>query len=69
MPAEAESKPVARVLLTLPEAAEACAVSLEHFRRCILPHLKVVRLRTSVRVSVKELERWVEENGAISALR
>jgi excisionase family DNA binding protein len=50
--------------LTIAEASEALGISDDSFRRHVAPELRLVRLGRLTLVSVRELERWLEEHGA-----
>jgi hypothetical protein len=59
-----------RVALRVPEeAAAAIGMSVDSFDRYVRPSLRLVRLGRMVLVAVAELERWVEENAAITLER
>lgn len=51
---------VPRTGLTLEEAAASIGVSLAHFRRHVLPGLKIVHSGAARIVPVRELERFLE---------
>jgi hypothetical protein len=56
---------IPRVLLRLPsEAAAALGVSDEFLDLHIRPELRLIRRGRFTFVSVRELERWAESNGA-----
>lgn len=59
-------RPVPRVALTREEAADALGMSVDHLERHVLPHLRVIRSGRLVLISLKELERWCDENGALT---
>jgi hypothetical protein len=59
--------PVPRISLTLEEAAASLGMSLAHFRRHVLPDLKIVRSGALRVVSIRELERWVDREGTLAA--
>ena len=54
--------PVPRVALTREEAAAALGMSLDSFERHVQPSLRMCRLGRMRLVSIRELERWVEDN-------
>jgi hypothetical protein len=51
-----------RLALTREEAADALGVSVDHFDEHIRPHLRVIYSGRKRLWSVKELERWLDEN-------
>lgn len=55
---------IPRLALTPAEAAEAIGVSEDFFTEHVRPELRLVRRGRKVLVSVRELERWLEANGA-----
>ena len=55
---------VPRLALRPAQAAQALGVSRSFFFASILPELRVVRCGRLRLVSVNELERWLERNGA-----
>ncbi|MDQ6607746.1 MAG: helix-turn-helix domain-containing protein [Actinomycetota bacterium] len=60
------SRPVPRLALTKPEAAQALGVSVDTLERHILPELRVVRRGRLVMISVQEIERWLERSAALT---
>lgn len=58
--------PVPRVSLTLEEAAAALGMSLAHFRRHVLPELRVIRSGGVRLVSVEELNRWAQRRATLA---
>jgi hypothetical protein len=54
--------PVPRVALTREEAAAALGMSVDSFERHVQPTLRMCRLGRMRLVSIRELERWVEEH-------
>jgi hypothetical protein len=58
--------PVPRFALTAEEAAASLGMSLSHFRRHVLPFLKVIRSGSVRVVPVAELERWASENATLA---
>ncbi len=48
------------------EAADVLAMSVDSFERYVLPEIRVVRRGALVLVPVTELERWIEENAAMT---
>jgi excisionase family DNA binding protein len=48
------------------EAAEALSVSPDFFDRHIRHELRVIRRGRKVLVAVRELERWLEQNAALT---
>jgi hypothetical protein len=59
-------EPVPRVALTMDEAAASLGVSLAHFRRHVLPELRVVRSGSVRVVSVDELRKFVERESVLA---
>lgn len=56
---------IPRLALRVPaEAAEAIGVSSDYFDEHVRPGLRLIREGRLVLVSVRELERWLEANGA-----
>jgi hypothetical protein len=53
-----------RLALTRAEAAAAIGISLDSFERYVQPELRLVRRSRLRLVAVKELERWLDANGA-----
>lgn len=53
-----------RLALSRPEAAAALGISLDSFERYVQPELKLVRRGRLRLVAVRELERWLDSNGA-----
>lgn len=51
-----------KLLLTRAVSARALSMSLRHFMRVVLPHVRVVRAGRCVLVPVSELNRWIAEN-------
>lgn len=60
------AEPVPRIALTLEEAATSLGMSLAHFRRHVLPDLKVVRSGSVRVVAVEELRRYVERESVLA---
>ncbi len=58
--------PVPRIALTLEESAAAMACSLSHFKRHMLPHVKVIRSGSCRLVPVADLNRWAIENATVA---
>jgi excisionase family DNA binding protein len=57
---------VPRLALSVDEAAEALSVSRDFFDEHIRHELRVVRRGRKVLVPVRELERWLEHNAALT---
>jgi hypothetical protein len=55
---------VPRLALTAMEAPAALGVSHDFFKAHIASELRWVRVRSKKLVSVRELERWLEQNAA-----
>jgi hypothetical protein len=56
--------PIPRLALSPPEAAAACGVSADFFNEHIAPELRWARVGRKKLVSVREIERWLEENAS-----
>ena len=54
----------ARLALSKTEAAEALGVSVDFFDEHIAPELRIVRKGRRRLISVRELERWLDENAS-----
>jgi hypothetical protein len=52
--------PTKTILLTRLQAADALAMSLDHFERHVQPNVKVVRSGRLRLVPLTEIERWAE---------
>ena len=61
-----EKRNVPRLALSIGEAAEALSVSPDFFDRHIRHELRVIRRGRKVLVAVRELERWLEQNAALT---
>jgi hypothetical protein len=57
-----DTAPIPRLALSREEAAAAIGMSLDSFERHVQPTLRLCRLGRMRLVSVRELERWLEEN-------
>jgi excisionase family DNA binding protein len=55
---------VARLALSKLEAAEALGVSVDFFDEHIASELRIVRRGRRRLISVRELERWLDENAS-----
>ena len=60
-------EPVPRTTLTLDEAAASLGVSLSHFRRYVLPDLRIVDSGKARPIPVAELYRWAEKHARLVA--
>jgi excisionase family DNA binding protein len=58
---------VARLALRKIEAAEALGVSVDFFDEHIAPELRIVRKGRRRLISVRELERWLDENASLAS--
>ena len=58
------ARPVPRIALTKPEAAESLGMSVDSLERHVLPHLRVIRQGRMVLISVAELTRWADVTSA-----
>jgi len=61
-----ESESTSRITVSKAEASELLGVSIDFLEQHVLPELKVVRRGRKVLVPARELERWVEENAALT---
>lgn len=64
-----KARPIAsvpRVALTLEEAASSIGVSLAHFRRHVLPDLRVIRSGSARLVPLAELQAWVDRSASLA---
>jgi excisionase family DNA binding protein len=61
-----EKRNVPRLALSIGEAAEALSVSRDFFDQHIRHELRLIRRGRKVLVSVRELERWLEQNAALT---
>jgi Helix-turn-helix domain len=57
---------VPRVALTRPEAAAALGISVDSFERYVQPELRVIRRGRMRLFLFRDLERWAEENAAVT---
>ena len=57
---------VPRLALSIDEAARALSVSRDFFDQHIRHELRVVRRGRKILVPVQELERWLENNAALT---
>jgi excisionase family DNA binding protein len=58
-----DERKVPRLALSVAEAAEALSVSRDFFDEHIRHELRLVRRGRKILVPVRELERWLEQNG------
>jgi hypothetical protein len=56
--------PLPQLLLTREDAARACGMSVDSFKRHVEPDLRIVRVSAMRRVPVAELEAWIEQRAA-----
>ena len=61
-----EKRNVPCLALSMGEAAEALSVSRDFFDRHIRHELRLIRRGRKVLVAVRELERWLEQNAALT---
>jgi hypothetical protein len=54
----------ARLALTRTKPAEALGISVDSFEGYVQPELRLIRRGRLRLIAVKELERWLETNGA-----
>ena len=66
-PPEGHSSP--KLALSKAEAAAALGVSVDFFEVHVMPELRVVRRGRRVLVAVREIERWLEANAALTLER
>jgi excisionase family DNA binding protein len=57
---------VSRLALSIDEAADALSVSRDFFDQHIRHELRVVRRGRKILVPIQELERWLEQNAALT---
>lgn len=57
-------EPVARLALSIEEAAASLGVSRDTFDRAIRDDVRLVRVGSRLLVPVAELERWLDRNAA-----
>jgi excisionase family DNA binding protein len=60
---------VPRLALSMDEAAEALSVSRDFLDQHIRHELRVIRRGRKVLVSIRELERWLEQSAAVTLAR
>jgi hypothetical protein len=65
-PSTPHGRSVPRLAVTKAEAAVALGVSIDSFERHVQPELRCVRRGRLRLFDVRELERWLEENGVRS---
>jgi hypothetical protein len=53
-----------KLALGIDEAAESFSLSRDTFERYVLPELRKARAGRRIVISVKELERWLENNSS-----
>ena len=58
--------PVPRLGLNLEEAATSLGMSLSHFRRYVLPNVRVARTGSVRTVPVKELDKWLDLQATVA---
>jgi hypothetical protein len=58
--------PIPRTALLQKEAAESLGVGVDFFRGHIGPQLRVVRVGSIRLYPLREIERWLDENAALS---
>lgn len=58
-----EAAPIPRLALSKPEAAAALGVGPDFFEEHVAPDLRIVRRGSRKLIDVRELERWLHENG------
>lgn len=63
-PTQTRRAPVARLAFGMEDAAEAIGVSADFFAEHIKPDLRITRRGRRQLVTVRELERWLEETAA-----
>lgn len=65
----ARARTIPRVLLSSEEAAAACGVSLNHFKRHIQPHVPSVKSGQLNLYPLAGLERWAEREAIVGGRR
>lgn len=58
--------PIVPVAYPIPEAAAAVGMSVTSFERNVKPEIRLIRRGKLVLVPVCELQRWCEENAAMT---
>ncbi len=61
-----QRRSVQRVALTRVEAAEALGISMDSFERYVQPEVRVIRRGRMRLIPVGDLERWADENAALT---
>lgn len=63
-----ESRPVEtpKLALSKAEAAASLGVSVDFFEAHVMPELRVVRRGRRLLVAVREIERWLDANAALT---
>lgn len=56
--------PEGKLAVSVAEAAEALGMSVDHFRRRVMPDLRIVRSGRLRLVPISELEDWLQRNAA-----
>lgn len=62
----ARREPPPRLALSVPEAAASIGVSRDSFDKYVLPDVRVIRRGRLVLVPVRELERWLRREAALT---
>lgn len=63
-PASPATQSPGKLAVSIAEAAELIGVSPDHFRRHVLPDLRIVRSGRLRLIAVAELERWLDRSAA-----
>ena len=66
-----ESRPrrsatVPRITLTRAEASRALGISMDSFERYVQPEVRVIRRGRMRLIPLRDLERWADENAALT---
>jgi len=63
---ERTSASTPRIALTRSEASRALGISLDSFERYVQPEVRVIRRGRMRLIPLKDLERWADENAALT---
>ena len=59
-------KSVPRIALTRAEASQALGISMDSFERYVQPEVRVIRRGRMRLIPLRDLERWADENAALT---
>ena len=60
------SAAVPRIALTRAEASRALGISMDSFERYVQPEVRVIRRGRMRLIPLRDLERWADENAALT---